>query len=258
MILKSLCPPALIYLIFTVTQIGIDVVKGYFNTALMKVWQTVIFTILLQFLCNAGLGIISWIIVFIPFMLMTVITIMLLTVFGLDPKSGKVKVYDQPPLISNEKQTHSHGYTHTHKPGESGESGKVVTPDAPRVTGDLQTKETEDEEVRQDEKDYDKAMIQHDGKGKDYSFRWFSRLYSSENKFGRRREYVKIARNILMDMGKMDMAAAFANQAESCINRTSNDDFENCLKILCIDVADQLGGEKKKEFVDRLKSRNII
>ena len=261
MILKSLCPPALIYLIFTVTQIGIDVVKGYFNTALMKVWQTVIFTILLQFLCNAGLGIISWIIVFIPFMLMTVITIMLLTVFGLDPKSGKVQVYDQPPLISNERRrqnengTHSHGYTHTHKPGES---GKVVTPDAPRVTGDLQTKESEDEEVRQDEKDYDKAMIQHDGKGKDYSFRWFSRLYSSENKFGRRREYVKIARNILMDMGQMDMAAAFANQAESCINRTSNDDFENCLKILCIDVADQLGGEKKKEFVDRLKSRNII
>jgi len=255
MILESLCPPALIYLIFTVTQIGIDVVKGYFNTALMKVWQTVIFTILLQFLCNSGLGIISWIIVFIPFMLMTVITIMLLTVFGLDPKSGKVQIYDQPPLISNEKRTHSQGYTHTHKPGES---DNAVTPDPPRVTSDLQTKETEDEEVRQDEKDYDKAMIQHDGKGKDYSFRWFSRLYSGENKFGRRREYVKIARNILMDMGKMDMAAAFANQAESCINRTSNDDFENCLKILCIDVADQLGGEKKKEFVDRLKSRNII
>ena len=262
MILKSLCPPALIYLIFTVTQIGIDVVKGYFNTALMKLWQSILFTILLQFLCNSGLGIISWIIVFIPFVLMTVITVMLLTVFGLDPKSGKLKVYDQPPLISNEKMTHTHSYTHTHKPGESGktpgESKKVVTPDAPRVTTDLQTKEKEDEEIKQDEKDYDKAMIQHDGKGKDYNFRWFSRLYSSEHKFGRRREYVKIARNILMDMGKMDMAAAFANQAESCINRTSNDDFENCLKILCIDVADQLGGEKKKEFVDRLKSRNII
>jgi len=256
MILKSLCPPALIYLIFTVTQIGIDVVKGYFNTALMKLWQTVIFTILLQFLCNTGLGIISWIIVFIPFMLMTVITIMLLTVFGLDPKSGKLKVYDQPPLISNEKMNHSHG--HTHAPKSNGtENGEVVL-DPPRVTSDLQTKETEDEEVRQDEKDYDKAMIQHDGKGKDYSFRWFSRLYSSENKFGHRREYVKIARNILMDMGKMDMAAAFANQAESCINRTSNDDFENCLKILCIDVAEQLGGEKKKEFIDKLKSRNII
>ena len=258
MILKSLCPPALIYLIFTVTQIGIDVVKGYFNTALMKVWQMVLFTILLQFLCNAGLGIISWIIVFIPFILMTVITIMLLTVFGLDPKSGKLKVYDQPPLISNEKMTHTHGYTHTHKPGESGGSGKAVKADAPRVTGDLQTKEKEDEEIKQDEKDYDKAMIQHDGKGKDYSFRWFSRLYSSEHKFGRRSEYVKIARNILMDMGKMDMAAAFENQAQSCINRTSNDDFENCLKILCIDVADQLGGESKKDFLDKLKSRNII
>ena len=145
MILKSLCPPALIYLIFTVTQIGIDVVKGYFNTAFMKLWQTVIFTILLQFLCNAGLGIISLIIVFIPFMLMTVITVMLLTVFGLDPKSGKLKVYDQPPLISNERMNHSHG--HTHAPKSNGaENGNVVS-DPPRVTGDLQTKETEDEEV---------------------------------------------------------------------------------------------------------------
>ena len=33
--------------------------------------------------------------------------------------------------------THTHGYTHTHKPGESGGSGKVVKADAPRVTGDL-------------------------------------------------------------------------------------------------------------------------
>ena len=33
--------------------------------------------------------------------------------------------------------THTHNYTHTHKPGESGKSKKVVTPDAPRVTTDL-------------------------------------------------------------------------------------------------------------------------
>ena len=146
MILKSLCTPALIYLIFIVTQIGIDVVKGYFNTAFMKLWQTVIFTILLQFLCNAGLGIISWIIVFIPFMLMTVITVMLLTVFGLDPKSGKVKVYDQQPLISNEKMNLSQDHTHTHTHKTDGTGNGEVIADPPRVTGDLQTKEKEDEE----------------------------------------------------------------------------------------------------------------
>jgi|UniRef100_A0A6C0AL26 hypothetical protein len=254
MILKRLCPPALIYLIFSVTQIGIDVVKGYFNTALMKVWQCVIFTVLLQFLCNSGLGIISWIIVFVPFMLMTIITLMLLTVFGLDPKNGKLKVYDnQPPLISNEKKNHNHSHDHIEQPQD-----KQVVGDPPRTTDDLQTNETEAEEIKEDELNYDKAMIQNDGKGKDYKFNWFSRLYSGENKFGKRREYVKIVRNVLIDMGKMDIAASFANQAETCINRTTDTEFESCLKILCIDVGEQLGGESKNTFLNKLKSRNII
>ncbi len=253
MILKSLCPPALIYLIFSVTQIGIDVVKGYFNTALMKVWQSAIFTILLQFLCNSGLGIISWIIVFIPFMLMTIITLMLLTVFGLDPKSGKLQVYNKQPLIqnSNMKLNHAHKHGHDGRP-------PPPEPDPPRTTDDLKTKEDENNEIKEDEQDYDKVMIQNEGKGRNYNFNWFSRLYSGDNKFGKRREYVKIARNILIDMGKVDMAASFANQAETCINRSTDHEFESCLKVLCIDIAEQLGGENKKNFVNKLKSRNLI
>ena len=49
----------------------------------------IIFTILLNILCDMGLGIISWFIVFIPFIFMTVIVTLLLFVFGLDPKKGK-------------------------------------------------------------------------------------------------------------------------------------------------------------------------
>jgi hypothetical protein len=43
---------------------------------------------LLNLLCQGGLGIISWIIVFIPFMLMTIITAMLLYAFGLNDTTG--------------------------------------------------------------------------------------------------------------------------------------------------------------------------
>ena len=50
-----------------------------------------IFTLLLNYLCSQGLGVISWIIVFIPFILMTVIVTLLLVVFGLDPLTGKQK-----------------------------------------------------------------------------------------------------------------------------------------------------------------------
>jgi hypothetical protein len=49
----------------------------------------IIFTIVLNVLCKNGLGIVSWIIVFIPFITMTVITSLLLLVLGLSPSIGK-------------------------------------------------------------------------------------------------------------------------------------------------------------------------
>lgn len=94
MAFQSLCPPALIYLIFSLTQVVIDAVSGLYNTALVKVWVSFVFTILLNYLCDLGLGIVSWIIVFIPFILMTVIVTILLLMFGLDPATGKVKISD--------------------------------------------------------------------------------------------------------------------------------------------------------------------
>jgi hypothetical protein len=94
MAFQNLCPPALIYLLFSITQVVIDSMKGLYNTALVKVWVAFIFTILLNFLCNLGLGIISWVIVFIPFILMTLIVAILLLMFGLDPATGKIKISD--------------------------------------------------------------------------------------------------------------------------------------------------------------------
>jgi hypothetical protein len=84
----NLCPPAIIYLIFSVTQILIDIFKGLYNTAFMKVIVTVMVTLLLNILCEKGLSTISWVIVFIPFILMTIIVSMLLYIFGLDAASG--------------------------------------------------------------------------------------------------------------------------------------------------------------------------
>ena len=60
-----------------------------YNTALVKIFIMIIFTFLLNLLCQQGLGIISWFIVFIPFITMTVITTLLLLTFGLSPFSGE-------------------------------------------------------------------------------------------------------------------------------------------------------------------------
>ena len=87
----NLCAPAIIYLIFSITQILIDLFKGLYNTAFMKVIVAAMVTLLLNILCEKGLSVVSWIIVFIPFILMTVIVSMLLYVFGLDVSTGKIK-----------------------------------------------------------------------------------------------------------------------------------------------------------------------
>lgn len=86
----NLCAPAIIYLIFSITQILIDTFKGLYNTAFIKVIVTVMVTLLLNILCEKGLSFVSWIIVFIPFILMTVIVSMLLYVFGLDAATGSL------------------------------------------------------------------------------------------------------------------------------------------------------------------------
>lgn len=85
--IDKLCPPAILYLGFSLTQIIIDTFKGFYNTAFFKTIVMVIFTLLLNILCKQGLSIISWLIVFIPFILMTYITAVLMFVFGLSPTS---------------------------------------------------------------------------------------------------------------------------------------------------------------------------
>tara|TARA_B110000008_G_C16771035_1_gene484615 strand:+ start:25 stop:444 length:420 start_codon:yes stop_codon:yes gene_type:complete len=88
--IDKLCPPAILYLGFSLTQIIIDTFKGFYNTAFFKSIVMVIFTLLLNILCKKGLSIVSWIIVFIPFILMTYITAVLMFVFGLSPTDNNI------------------------------------------------------------------------------------------------------------------------------------------------------------------------
>ena len=63
-----------------------------YNTALVKFIVMILFTLLLNMLCQMELSIVSWVIITIPFIFMSVITAILLFVFGLDPKNGKLKI----------------------------------------------------------------------------------------------------------------------------------------------------------------------
>jgi hypothetical protein len=74
--------------VFSIAQILIDAFKGLYNTAFMKFVVAILVTLLLNGLCDGGLGVISWIIVFIPFILMTFVVAMLLYIFGMNAAIG--------------------------------------------------------------------------------------------------------------------------------------------------------------------------
>jgi hypothetical protein len=105
----KLCIPAIIYLLFSIAQILIDIFTGLYNTAFIKFIIMIIITLLLNILCENGLGIVSWIIVFIPFILMTVIVSILLYVLGLNATTGTIN-------CSKNITTDASGNTVIHEP----------------------------------------------------------------------------------------------------------------------------------------------
>lgn len=94
--------PALIYLVYSFTHVVIDTYRGLYNTAVIELWIGVVFTLLLNVLCEQELGIIAWLIISVPFLLMTVIASLILFVFRLNPATGQAL---QPTTQTPQPQT---------------------------------------------------------------------------------------------------------------------------------------------------------
>ena len=120
--LEKLCPPAILYIAFSLTQIVIDIFKNMYNTAFFKFIVMIIFSVALNILCSRGLTVISWFIVFVPFIMMTVITTILLFVFGLSPSSGKLDYSVEYPNTQNNNNKNTVVVTNTgvNQPYEDG------------------------------------------------------------------------------------------------------------------------------------------
>jgi hypothetical protein len=89
--LNKLCMPALIYLIYIVVHISIDTYYGLYNMAFVKIWVGIIVTLLLNIMCDNNMSFFAWLIISIPFILMTIIAVLVLYTLGLDPATGKSK-----------------------------------------------------------------------------------------------------------------------------------------------------------------------
>jgi len=87
----NLCPPAIIYLLFSLAQVLADLYNKMYNAAIIKTIFMIMITLLLNILCQGGLTIISWILVIIPFLFMSVIVTLTLYILGLNATSGTVE-----------------------------------------------------------------------------------------------------------------------------------------------------------------------
>jgi hypothetical protein len=250
MTFQNLCPPALIYLIFSITQVVIDTVKGLYNTALVKIWVAFIFTILLNYLCQLGLGIISWFIVFIPFVLMTLVVAILLLMFGLDPATGKIKVKGSEKTRNNHNH-HKHGKRHDddhgHHPPPASED-KVYKPDedvlkyyqsndasaggASGEATDGKVTETKNEKtdriLNKSLLFYSESTDEGDKEAPSTEFKE-DKEHLDTTKF---KIFVNSTANILAGMGEQEISSDFQTKALACINSANKMKKEEAIKSI--------------------------
>jgi hypothetical protein len=67
--IEDLCPPALLYLIFLVVQLGLDASLGMWVTLVVKTFLGLATVGVLDVFCDIDLGVVSWFLVAAPFII---------------------------------------------------------------------------------------------------------------------------------------------------------------------------------------------
>jgi hypothetical protein len=88
MLLELLCPPSIIFVVFLFIFLTIDIYDTKYKSAFAKMIIGFIVVSLLQVLCISGLDIIAWMIVFLPLIIYTYMTIVIYAAFGIEPEKN--------------------------------------------------------------------------------------------------------------------------------------------------------------------------
>ena len=88
MITSFLCGPAIIYIGFSLIQIIIDIYKEIYNAAFIKFIAMLVMSLIINILCDMGLTVLAWFFVFIPIIMMTIVSTLLLQTFGTSPDTN--------------------------------------------------------------------------------------------------------------------------------------------------------------------------
>ncbi len=83
-----ICIPALIYLVYTIIYILMDIKNNLYNNIILKIWISILIFAVLQMLCSNDLNVIAWIMISIPFIYMVLVMAILIYVVQVDPTTG--------------------------------------------------------------------------------------------------------------------------------------------------------------------------
>jgi hypothetical protein len=67
--IEELCPPALLYLIYSTVHVALDLSLGLYATAGIKLIMALAGVVILDALCSVELGVVSWAIIVTPFIM---------------------------------------------------------------------------------------------------------------------------------------------------------------------------------------------
>jgi predicted aspartyl protease len=79
-----------VYLVYSITQVIAKIIRQEYTPALIEIIVSVIFALLLNFLCSKNMEVVAWLIIFIPFAFMSIMIGMLLFLFNRDPETGRI------------------------------------------------------------------------------------------------------------------------------------------------------------------------
>ena len=93
MIIETLCPPAIVFIVFVMVHVIMELYDYKYKRALLKTLLAILVVCLLEALCLSNMSIISWVIVFMPLIIYSYMTLIIFFVFGTNP-SDKMKRYE--------------------------------------------------------------------------------------------------------------------------------------------------------------------
>lgn len=88
MYIEKLCTPALLFVMFMMFHLIFELYHKHYSMALVKAICAIIMIVFLQLLCVVNMEIVGWIIVFLPLIIYTYMTVIIYAVFGSDPTAA--------------------------------------------------------------------------------------------------------------------------------------------------------------------------